>query len=110
MSYIALIPEDAAGDEHLTLAWFKPRTDMGFVTSYIPAFNSTVRCHELFGDNEDIPVAVMVNNIILKALHRYFAHLNESEYGFVPHITQTGEFPLREIGSEITFNRIELRE
>jgi hypothetical protein len=110
MSYIALIPEDAIDDkEHLTLAWSRsPIEPFGYQD--IPSFRSTIKGHDLFGPNKDFPVALMEDNIILSALYTYFALINQSEYGFNPHITKREGFPLREIGSKVVFSRIELRD
>jgi hypothetical protein len=109
---IALIPEDAAGDEHLSLVYVDAESaeqcqwelyDLTAAMARLtPPFFADVVEHADFGTDSDEKVAVL---LCPEAEHlRYLvAQYSASQWGFRPHVSLVQSRP---VGSRIRFNRI----
>ncbi len=109
---IALIPDDAVGDEHLTLVYVdgdaaeQVAGELHTVTASIARmqqpFTADVVDHANFGMNGEDKVAVL-QSPEAEALRFLVAHFSSSQWGFRPHITLVQPRP---IGSRVRFNRV----
>lgn len=109
---IALIPEDAAGDEHLTLVYITAEQavqcvwELHDITAAISRmtmpFFADVVAHADFGMDGEDRVAVLLCPEA-EALRYLVEQYSSSQWGFRPHVTLVQPRP---VGSRIRFNRI----
>lgn len=112
MSYFCLVPTDATGQEHLTLAWCGKDADWNgdglarLTTIEFCPIEGVVFDHDVYGEK---PVAlVALPHRIHLMRHELFAHLDQGHPGWSPHITQSG-YRYREVGSHVRFEKAEWR-
>lgn len=112
MSYFCLVPEDAVGDEHLTLVWcskdFDERDDMQKEADRLARYGAvygTVYEHTNFGTKGVALIALPHRwHLLREELSQY----DRSGRGlnWVPHVTLTH---YRSLGERILFTKVEWR-
>jgi hypothetical protein len=116
---LALLPNDAIDDEHMTLV-YAGQTDQlvsapletmqevcrRLATIFAP-FPAWVTGMDAFGADSDVPVAT-IDSAQIHQLRACVEHFHNSQYGLRPHITALPGRPPRAPGSTFMFDRLAL--
>lgn len=112
MSYVTLVPQDAEGDEHLTLVWMG-KGRVGEDSASLKVAINIIACEDVHGLVSGhtvfagLPVALISLPHRLHVLrYQYLRQYDRSGYEWIPHMTQV---KLRTLGEMITFDKIEWR-